>query len=101
LTQLRTGHVPLNHHLHQIWAWETTFCMHCETKRETVFHYIMSCKAYRDQRIQLREKIPSELFTFANLLSHKECIPKLLDYVNQTGRLRRTFMERKGGQRTA
>ncbi|KIJ40442.1 hypothetical protein M422DRAFT_103670, partial [Sphaerobolus stellatus SS14] len=91
LTQLRTGHAPLNHHLHRIGAWETPFCVHCRTKRETVFHYIMSCEAYQDQRTQLRKEIPNTLFTFTNLISRKEYIPKLLEYVEQTDRLSHTF----------
>jgi len=73
---------------------------HCRTKRETVFHYIMSCEAYRDQRTQLRKEIPNTLFTFTNLISRKEYIPKLLEYVEQTDRLSHTFTHRRRERRT-
>ncbi|KIJ39724.1 hypothetical protein M422DRAFT_174834, partial [Sphaerobolus stellatus SS14] len=95
LTQLRTGHNPLNHHLHRIGARETPFCAHCGTKRETVFHFIMSCEAYREQRTLLRKEIPPTLYNITNLLSHKDCIPELLKYVDQTGRFKRTLAERR------
>lgn len=91
--QLRTGHAPLNHHLHRIGAWGTPFCEHCVGKRETVFHFLMSCSAYHGPRMQLRDKVPQELFTFANLLSHKECVGLTLKFVGQTGRLSHIFRQ--------
>ena len=88
LTQLRTGHAPLNFRLHRIGMWETPFCAHCKTQRETVFHYAMGCSAYREHRDAIRNLIPQEMFTFSNLLSHPECVPGLLEYVYRTNRLR-------------
>ncbi|KAF8583178.1 hypothetical protein K439DRAFT_1349355 [Ramaria rubella] len=96
LTQLRTGHVPLNHHLHRIGAWETPFCAHCKTKREMVFHFIMDCDAYKDQRTQLRDTIPQELYTIGNLLSNKACVTELVKYVEGTGRLHQVFWNKRG-----
>lgn len=87
LTQLRTGHAPLNYHLH----WGIPFCQNCRNKRETVFHFIMSCSAYQEHRTRLRDKIPQELYTFASLLSHRKCIEELLLHVECTGRLSHIF----------
>jgi len=97
LTQLRTGHVPLNHHLHRIGAWETPFCVHCGTKRETVFHYIMSCPECREQCQKLRSELAPEVFTFANLLTSKVEVPLLLHYIAQRGRLSMTFTQQPDG----
>ncbi|KIJ44428.1 hypothetical protein M422DRAFT_99826, partial [Sphaerobolus stellatus SS14] len=85
LTQLRTGHAPLNAHLHRIGAWETPFC--AITDWETVFHFLMACDAYRNQRNSLQNSIPQTMYTIGNLLSNKECIPKMLQYVDNTGRM--------------
>ena len=89
LTQLRTGHAPLNHHLHKIGAWETPFCMHCKTKRETVYHYIMTCDAYRDQRLQLRRDRGVNILYLLpytpNFNPNEECFSFMNSYVRQNG----------------
>jgi hypothetical protein len=41
LTQLYTGHVPLNAHLHHIGKAETPLCPACHQHEETVHHYIL------------------------------------------------------------
>ncbi|KAF8583145.1 hypothetical protein K439DRAFT_1349410 [Ramaria rubella] len=98
LTRLEMGHVPLNHHLHQIGAWETPFCSHCKTRRETVFHFIMDCSTYCDQRTQLRDGTPQEIYTIGNLLSNKDCIQGLIHYVEEMGWLCQTFQRREKRQ---
>jgi ribonuclease HI len=52
LTQLRTGHVPLQKHLHSITKAESNTCPCCRRAPETVFHYLM----------QLSGDIPVGLF---------------------------------------
>ncbi|KAJ3897741.1 hypothetical protein F5879DRAFT_1073916 [Lentinula edodes] len=57
LFQLRTGHVPLNSHLHRIGKADSPNCPHCDTTGratiETVKHYITECPAYRKERFRL------------------------------------------------
>lgn len=45
LTQLRTGHVPLNKHLHRIKCAESPICPKCEMENETVAHFLLMCPA--------------------------------------------------------
>jgi ribonuclease HI len=88
ITQLRTGHAPLNYHLHRIGAWATASCPRCGWARETAYHYLMVCPAYSDIRNELREKVPQGTYTFTNLLSHAKYTPLLLRYVASTGRFK-------------
>ncbi|KNZ77263.1 hypothetical protein J132_05973 [Termitomyces sp. J132] len=47
LTQLRTGHVPLNHHLFCIRHSETPICPHCnDLSVEMVEHFLVLCPHY-------------------------------------------------------
>ncbi|KIJ42522.1 hypothetical protein M422DRAFT_31292 [Sphaerobolus stellatus SS14] len=56
----------------------------------------MSCEAYREQRLLLRKEIPPLLYNITNLLSHKECIPELLKYVDRTRRMEHLMAGREG-----
>ena len=48
LTQLRTGHSPLNQHLFRIHHSETPVCQHCRgITPETVIHYLLQCPHYQ------------------------------------------------------
>ena len=46
LIQLRTGHAPLNKHLHDIRCTDSPVCPACEDAHETVHHYLLTCPAY-------------------------------------------------------
>ena len=50
LIQLRTGHVPLNHHLHTIGPADTQRCPGCGAAKETVLHFVLQCPKYALQR---------------------------------------------------
>ncbi|OCH93909.1 hypothetical protein OBBRIDRAFT_709963, partial [Obba rivulosa] len=43
LTQLRTGHAPLNEHLHRIGAAPSPRCPKCNAARESVVHFLLVC----------------------------------------------------------
>ncbi|KAF8231877.1 hypothetical protein L208DRAFT_1466842 [Tricholoma matsutake] len=46
LLQLRTGHIPLNKHLHWIQKAELPTCPCCHHHDETVAHYVLHCPAH-------------------------------------------------------
>jgi hypothetical protein len=55
---LRTGHAPLNHHLHRIHAVESPGCAACDAgTEETVKHYLLDCPAYERARRTLRREL--------------------------------------------
>ena len=59
LIQLRTSHVPLNHHLARIGKSPTPSCPNCRASYETVHHLILMCPAYQVERRRLQMKIGS------------------------------------------
>ncbi|KAG2737837.1 hypothetical protein P692DRAFT_20657274, partial [Suillus brevipes Sb2] len=50
LFQLRTGHAPLNKHLHCIAKAPSPICQQCRQREETVHHFIITCPQYTRQR---------------------------------------------------
>jgi len=94
LTQLRTGHIPLNAFLHRIKRHDTPDCPHCRHgTRETLIHYLLECPHYAGARRQLHARTirGSSLIPF--LLGSRKGIPHLLRYVSNTNRLKATFGE--------
>ena len=53
IVQLRTGHCGLNHYLHRFDIKNTPYC-DCGYGKETVQHYLLECRNYREQRKKLR-----------------------------------------------
>jgi hypothetical protein len=54
LSQLRTGHTPLNSNLTRIWAEESVNCT-CGTVVESIQHFLFNCPKWRSERSKLRE----------------------------------------------
>lgn len=59
---LRTGHAPLNRHLHRLGKVENPFCLHCPDTEEMVHHFLTAhmqdlAKAYADQTRQLKLQV--------------------------------------------
>jgi hypothetical protein len=50
LFQLRTGHVPLNKHLHCILKAPSSICEACNQKNESIYHFILECPVYMCHR---------------------------------------------------
>lgn len=88
LTQLRTGHIPLNHHLFRINRAESPVCPHCANLTvETVEHFLTRCPHYSRERfthltLQLKRKAES----ISYLLSAPEALKHLLRYTEATKR---------------
>jgi len=91
LVQLRTQHVPLNVHLHRIKKIPSPSCPNCGHPSETVQHFLLRCPAYRNARSRLANKLGREAYHLAPLLSKKKCLPALMTFIRETGRLRHVF----------
>jgi len=98
LTQLRTGHIPLNEILYRIKRSDTPNCPHCQNGiRETIHHYLLACPHYVEARRTLQTKLGRMASSIPFLLGSRVGIPHLLRYVGDTNRLKATF----GGVRPA
>jgi len=63
LTQLRTGHVPLNKHLHHINRNDNPNCRHCISTPEDVNDFIFQCNKYATQRHKLVTSIKRNAYS--------------------------------------
>ena len=95
LIQLRTGHVPLNHHLHTIGRANTQRCPGCGAAKETVLHFVLQCPKYALQRRVYFGPLGRNGQRLEYLLSTKEGIERLFKLVNAARRLHQTFDELK------
>ena len=87
LTQLRTGHSPLNLHLFRIHRSETPSCPHCQgITVETVKHYLLQCPHYQHERHILRRKLKRSADSLPFLLSNRAAIKPLINYIRSTKR---------------
>ncbi|KAF9007851.1 hypothetical protein BDQ17DRAFT_1178234, partial [Cyathus striatus] len=51
VTQLVTGHIALNKHLHRIGKVASPMCTKCNTNSpESVDHFLLRCPAFANQR---------------------------------------------------
>src|SRR5438045_9296267 len=55
IAQLRTGHCGLNRHLYHF-DIKGSPCCQCGHGKETVEHYLMECRNYREQMKKLRRE---------------------------------------------
>jgi ribonuclease HI len=87
LTQLRTGHSPLNNHLFRIRSSETPVCPHCGNLTvETVSHFLFQCPHYQQERHMLRRKLKRSANSLSFLLSNPQAVKPLLKYIIATKR---------------
>jgi ribonuclease HI len=86
LTQLRTGHIGLNTHLHRFGAALSPTCAHCSAL-ETVPHFLLACPAHRRQRLQLIIRLGTARLTMKRLLAVKSDHKTVLVFVRDTHRL--------------
>ena len=49
LIQLRSGHVPLNKHLHRIGKVDSPKSLACQVSNKTVHHFLVTCPKYAPQ----------------------------------------------------
>ncbi|KAJ3978378.1 hypothetical protein F5890DRAFT_1384616, partial [Lentinula detonsa] len=95
LFQLRSGHAPLNHHLHRLKKAGSPNCPRCDhvgrQLKETTKHFLLECPAYRRERFHLRRKIGQAAYSLQQLLSEEKVIPHTLKYIGETKRFQATF----------
>jgi len=90
--QLRTGHIPLNKHLHQIKKSTSQSCLQCEGHHvETVHHLLFDCPRYARERHILRQKIGHNALSTSHLLSAKPAQQALFRFIDSTKCLHSTF----------
>lgn len=98
-TQLKTGHIGLNKHLHRIKVVQSPKCPSCKTYDESVEHYLLHCDAYRQERIEMKRKIRGRTKDLGRLLGNHRNAEAVIDYVTKTGRLK--WAKEKGEGRIA
>jgi len=86
LIQLRTEHIPLQKFLFRIQKADTPICPSCRTTRETVYHYLMECPAFNEQRDQLARDAGPAARSIKDLLSSASTMRPLFRYIHSTGR---------------
>ncbi|OAX35902.1 hypothetical protein K503DRAFT_722272, partial [Rhizopogon vinicolor AM-OR11-026] len=84
---LRTGHAPLNKHLHRIGKIKSPFCSHCQRTEETVHHFLPSCPFYQRKRHILVNALGRKASSISYFLTDPNATPHLVRYVNASGRL--------------
>lgn len=84
LAQLRSGHIALNFFLYRIKAVDSPNCPTCRC-RETVSHFLFSCRQYITQRDHLRRNTKG-ILSLRNLLGNTKNRKPLLAYIDATRR---------------
>ena len=84
LFQLRTGHVPLNKHLHRISKVDSPKCPHCPNATETVLHYLLECPKYTNARHCLRRALHRKARSLPSLLADPKCTKPVLAFIHAT-----------------
>lgn len=88
LTQLRTGHIGLNAHLHRIHVAPSPNCPHCAVP-ETVSHFLLLCPSLRRQRLALILRLGTARLSLRRLLGVKSDHKAVLQFARDSGRFPR------------
>ena len=91
LTQLRTGHIPLNGHLYRINKSASPNCVHCPNLTEDIPHLLFHCNKYATQRQRFILAVERKAFHTQHILSDPSTIRHTLNFINSTGRLKHIF----------
>lgn len=88
ITQLVTGHIPLNEYLYRFKLINSTRCPACGTGSESVRHFLLQCPSYAHERWLLVKHLKKKNLelTINNLLGNTEAIVPLTNYINATHR---------------
>ena len=82
--KIGTGHCGLN--LHRFGIKNTPYCQ-CGYGKETVEHYLLECRKFREQRKKLRKEVGTVKMRVARLLGDTKLIKHTVEFINATGRL--------------
>jgi len=94
-TQLKTGHIGLNAHLHRIKISDTAACTACKQYNETVDHVLRHCRAYDEPRTQLRQKAKRDMTDLRKLLGNDNNMTYVAAFIRKTKRLAWTLKQDK------
>ena len=84
-TQLHTGHIPLNKHLHHFKCCDTPLCLQCANNcPETVHHFLFNCPKYARERHKLWIKLGQKVLSIGHLLASKHTQQSLFNFINKT-----------------
>lgn len=86
LTQLRTGHVPLNVYLHRFKRKDSPRCEMCKGGDETVEHYLLWCQAYETQRKRAKRSMGVQRLSKNSILATERGWEVLFRFINETRR---------------
>ena len=86
LTQMRTGHIALNYHLHRINKIDTPICKMCDEEKEMVIHFLFRWPGFDRQREILAHETRFDYRSLQALLDHPKNIPAMLRYIAATNR---------------
>ena len=86
IAQLRTGHCGLNRYLHRFGIKNSPYCQ-CGYGKETVEHYLLECRNFREQRRKLRSEVGTGKMRVGRLLGDPKIIKHTVEYLKETGRL--------------
>ena len=86
LMQLRSGHIALNKHLHQIQHSASPICPNCdEDAIESVQHFLLTCTGYQQEHFVFHQKLQHWSLNISYLLSNPKATIPLLKYIHTTG----------------
>jgi len=95
LLQLRTGHVPLNKHLHRIGKAPSPMCPECRVEEESVLHFLLTCPTQTRRRLRapLENAMGRDARNLGWILTNPKALPHLFKYIQGTRRLSMVFKE--------
>ena len=85
LTQICTGHIPLNGYLYKFKRVDSPRCPACGAAVETVQHFLFTCRSYAYMRWPLEQKCKGPL-TLKKILSDHKLTAQLINYIDATER---------------
>jgi len=86
ITQLRTGHIALNQHLHRIGKAPSPNCPHCEPDAtEDISHVLVQCPSYRVARSHLNRRYGRNAHNAKYLLTSPRTYPDIVAFFRSTG----------------
>ena len=91
LMQLRTGHAPLNKHLHRISCSESPLCPKCHQEDETVKHFILTSPRYNRLRDTHFHTLRRGARSLKYLFTSPKALKPLFLFIAATQRLAATF----------
>ena len=93
LTQLRTGHVPLNQHLHCIGRSNTPHCQHCPGTVKNVTHLLLFCRRHAHHHHRIAVALKRKAHDISHLLANTKAIRYTLNFLHSTRRFEHTHSD--------